>query len=159
MQTQSQTQKMDWFSVAVWVGVSFLVYTNLAMADSKLPGRRQMQILNQVQDCNIYQAVLRKAEDELKEDQERWNAVVKASAESRQALETCAKSHGITQFHTEREEAHAAALCTDQYRAWAENGYTVELAKSSKQVSKSDYERLTAFVRYQCASLTMAKNP
>jgi hypothetical protein len=151
--------QMEWFSAAVWVGVALLVYQNLAMADSDLPGRRQLQILSQAKDCAIYQAVLKKSLEEKAEEEARWKAVVQASQESRRQLEECAKSHGISKVHTVQEEVAAANVCFDAYENWAERGVTVELAKHNKKSYRNDYERMQALIRYQCATQTIAKNP
>jgi hypothetical protein len=151
-------QNLDWYSVAVWVGVVFLVYGNMAMADL-LPGRRQLQILNQVKDCGIYQAVLRNAKADAAEENTQWKAVVAASVVSRKALEDCAKSHGIPQISTDREETVAAATCRDEYEAWAERATRIEMLKQDAQTSRGATERMEAFVRYQCSGFSLAKNP
>ena len=150
---------MNWFSVAVWVGVTFLVYSNLATADSKLPGRRQIQILTQVKDCGIYRAVLTKATEEKAEVEARLKGMLQAGEESRRALETCAKGKGIPQVQSDRDEEQAAMACFNEYESWATQAYAIEEARLTAQSRRNDYERIQAFTRFQCDSMRMAKNP
>jgi hypothetical protein len=152
----------EWLAVFTWAIVAALVFQSVATAEKRRPSAieapitRQLEMMLQVKDCNVYQAVLRRTETVLTQQTATVQDVLGSVKTSRSDFERCALANGFHDLSLDVQIFQAAQTCFDKYDAWVRQGLGLEIAQQDLQGTRRDMERLTAFVRYSCPGQKVA---